>query len=245
MLGLDKLVLVLIATQTAVCKKSSNQSSKLLEKESKTRMKVACKRTDNRSLMRLRAEEKTEKLLSCLIRTLQTSSSNSFQWSLLGETYDKIGEKSKANKCYKEAVKMSGKVSKHIKEWDFIGPFTIGKPEVDGDPLEEWGGVKNISKYRWHKDLTLYSELSLHGEVRWERLTAGVGEPVRVSPNINWNDLVMSLQSMGITEWQGWAFGDLVANEDVTLTVQCLAVNTMYMDGVIMNGDVYRRDEFW
>ncbi len=32
-----------------------------------------------------------------------------------------------------------------IDEWYFIGPFPIGKTEIDGDPLEAFGGIRNIS----------------------------------------------------------------------------------------------------
>ena len=243
---LNKFLLAIIIIQSQVaCKKISNQASKLLEKEATTRTKISCKSTATTSLMRLRAKENNDKLISCLIKALQLSSENAFYWSLLGETYDKTGQKSKANVCFKEATKFGGKVSDYIKEWDFIGPFSIGKSEVDGDPLEEWGGVSNVSKYRWHRDFVLCSELSSNGEVKWTRLQASANRALQITPKVDWNDLVMSLQSMGITEWQGWAFGDLITNEDGTLTVQCLAVNTMYIDGKFMNGDVYRRDEFW
>ena len=71
-------------------------------------------------------------------------------------------------------------------------------------------------------------------------------EPVAIVPNVNWNELVMSLQSLGVTEWQGWAMGDFFVNEeDVTVVIQCLGVHTVYVDQAMITGDVYRRDQFW
>lgn len=46
--------------------------------------------------------------------------------------------------CFKEVIKCGGKLLKFVKKWYFFGLFVIGKVEVDGDFLEEWGGVKNV-----------------------------------------------------------------------------------------------------
>jgi len=197
--------------------------------------------------MKLRAKKSTDQLISCLIKSLQTSS-DAFLWSVLGESFQTLPEKTKAaNICFKEGTKHGGKLSKFIQKWHFIGPFVIGKAEVDGDPLEEWGGVKNISRHRWDKKFVLYSELVAQGEIKWLEINQHTAaEPVAIAPSVNWNELVMSLQSMGITEWQGWVLGDFFVNEiDATVLVQCLGVHTVYIDDAILTGDVYRRDQFW
>ena len=196
--------------------------------------------------MKLRAKKSTEQLIACLLQTLQ-SSNDAFLWSMLGESFHSLGKTKAANTCFKDATKHGGKLSKFIHKWHFIGPFVIGKPEVDGDPLEEWGGVKNVSKYRWDKKFVLYSELGSQGEIKWMEINLRTAaEPINIAPPVNWNELVMALQSLGITEWQGWAVGDFFVNEeDATVVIQCLGVHTVYVDDLMITGDVYRRDLFW
>lgn len=230
-------------------KKSSSASStsNFLDKESQQWSKVSCKSTKKDHIMKLRTKKSKDQLMSCLIKALQASN-DAFLWSVLGETFQSFQDKSKAaNTCFKEASKHGGKISKFIQKWHFIGPFVIGKAEVDGDPLEEWGGVKNVSRYRWEKKFVLYSELAAQGEIKWMEINQNTAaEPVAIAPHVNWNELVMSLQSMGITEWQGWVTGDFFVNENnATVLVQCLGVHTVYVDDSIMTGDVYRRDQFW
>ena len=230
-------------------KKSSSafSTSTFLDKESQHWSKVSCKSTKRDHIMKLRAKKSTDQLISCLIKALQASN-DAFLWSVLGESFQNLQDKTKAaNICFKEATKHGGKLSKFIHKWHFIGPFVIGKAEVDGDPLEEWGGVKNISKYRWDKKFVLYSELVAQGDIKWTEINQHTAaEPVAVAPSVNWNELVMSLQSMGITEWQGWVLGDFFVNQlDATVLVQCLGVHTVYIDDAVLTGDVYRRDQFW
>lgn len=228
-------------------KGSSSSTSTFLDKESQQWSKVSCKSTKRDHIMKLRSKKSTDQLISCLIKALQASN-EAFLWSVLGESFQTLQDKTKAaNFCFKEATKHGGKLSKFIQKWHFIGPFVIGKAEVDGDPLEEWGGVKNISRYRWDKKFVLFSELVAQGEIKCMEITQHTAaEPLAIAPSVNWNELVMSLQSMGITEWQGWVLGDFFVNEvDATVLVQCLGVHTVYIDDSVLTGDVYRRDQFW
>lgn len=48
------------------------------------------------------------------------------------------------------------------------GPFMIGKSEVDGDPIESWGGIANVSRHRHEKKAAFYSELVAGGVVKWQ-----------------------------------------------------------------------------
>lgn len=226
--------------------KGSSSAANLLEKEKEVWSHVSCKSAKKDHIMKLRAKNSTDQLMACLIKALQASN-DAFLWSVLGKSFQLQGKMKAANICFKEATKHGGKLSKFIKKWHFIGPFVIGKAEVDGDPLEEWGGMKNVSKYRWDKKFVLYSELVSLGEIKWKEVSQHfAGEPLTLAPPVNWNDLVMSLQSMGITEWQGWVMGDFFLNvEDATVAVQCLGVHTAYVDDMIITGDVYRRDQFW
>ena len=227
-------------------KKSRSSAVSSLLKKIKEGALVPCKSTKTNHILNLRAKKSTKELISCLVEVLQTSS-NAFLWSALGETFHALEDNGKRNTCFKEALRHGGKFSKFIEKWHFIGPFVIGKAEIDGDPLEEWGGVKNVSRYRWRKQFVLYSELVAQGEIRWMEINQyNVGEPVSISLPVNWNELVMSLQSMGITEWQGWVLGDFFISEDgVTVLVQCLGVHTIYIDDNVVTGDVYRREKFW
>lgn len=127
-----------------------------------------------------------------------------------------------------------------------MGPFVIGKTEFDGDPLEAFGGIVNISQYRLDDLITYPSELVPNGKVKWTKVKQGSeNKAVRVAPNINWNDLVSSLGSLGITEWQGWVVGEMAVNQDdMTLLVQCLGVSTVFMDEKPITGDFYHRAQF-
>ena len=184
----------------------------------------------------------------CLIKYLQGNPKDGFLWTSLGAAFDRKGKKfaSQATTCYKQAAKISGKFPAFIKTWHYIGPFVIGKTEFDGDPVEAFGGITNISRFRFMDFMSYPSELVPHGKVKWTKVKqATEGQAVRVAPNVNWNDLVSSLGSMGITEWQGWAVGEVAINQDdLTVMVQCLGVATVHIDGVPITGDVYHRDMF-
>lgn len=47
-------------------------------------------------------------------------------------------------------------------------PFVTGKPELDGDPLEAFGGVKSAAKRRFNKKQVFYSELASGGKISWQ-----------------------------------------------------------------------------
>ena len=128
-----------------------------------------------------------------------------------------------------------------------MGPFVIGKTEVDGDPIESQGGIKNAAKNRYNKGARYLSEVIQGGEVGWTVYKqARKGEPVKVAPQVNWNDLVNSLGSVGIMEWQGWILGEIAVNEDnQNIVLQCLGVQTMWINDVPLTGDVYHRGQFW
>lgn len=243
MLALLRIFVVLLFAASTTCKRSSS-AQKLLEKE---RQNSKCKSTSFNNIMNIRAKGSDKKLFGCLIKSLDSANGDGFMWSLLGEVFEKRGERSKANLCYKESIKLMGKVSKYIKKWHYIGPFTIGKNEIDGDPVQDWNGIQNVSQYRWAKNGGIYySELAKGGEIKWMTINMNTAsEPINIPSNTDWNELVLSLQSLGIAEWQGWIIGDFVVNEDSTILVQCLGASTMYINGTMITGDLYKRTEFW
>lgn len=234
--------LVLLATETKC--KTSSAALKLLEKEIQN---GKCKSANFDTMMNLRAQGSDKKLLPCLIKSLNSAKNDGFLWSLLGELFARRGERSKANVCYKESIKLMGKVSKYIKKWHYIGPFTIGKNEIDGDPLQDWNDIQNVSRHRWNKKRnTFYSEVAKGGEIQWQLINMNTAsEPINIPSNTDWNELIMSLQSLGIAEWQGWIVGDFVLNEDSAILVQCLGASAVYVDDTLITGDLYKRNVFW
>ncbi|CAL1546091.1 unnamed protein product [Lymnaea stagnalis] len=170
-------------------------------------------------------------------------------WSILGMSYDKSNQKQEGDYCFKQSLKLSGKHTQFINEWHFVGPFGVGKTEFDGDPLAAYGGIRNVSKFRLETKSTAsyYSELVSSGVTSWAVVKQNQADDmVQVRTKVDWNDLVSSLGSLGITEWQGWAVGELLVNEDdARLSFHCLGVAKCYVGQSIIVGDLYHRSQFW
>ena len=187
--------------------------------------------------------------IACHIDYLQSSKSDGWVWASLGQLYLQQKEKkfsSMSTSCYKQAAKLQGKLSGIIQGWHFLGPFTIGKYEIDGDPVESFGGIENAAKQRLNKKAKHYSELISGGEISWEKYRQNGDQPVVIGPHVNWGDLVNSLGSTGITEWQGWVVGEFAINENnININIQCLGVSLLYVDSIPIAGDVYSREKYW
>lgn len=240
--------IVAALSQVSLSKKKDNLDVKdFLEKEKKKFPASCPKKITINSVNRLRWTAETDQAISCILLALDAKNNDGFQWSALGMLYQKKGQSSQAASCFKHASNLSGKVSPYVTSWDFIGPFVIGKMELDGDPLEPFGGIIEVSKKRNNKNVKLFSELLPKGEIQWKSYKQShAGETIQISPKVNWNDLVNSLSSMGITEWQGWVVGEFAVNDkDQMVVFQCLDVHTFYIDGRPLTGDVYRREVFW
>ena len=184
--------------------------------------------------------------VACHIKYLSSNKDVGWIWSSLATIYLDLEESSYANICIKQAAKLTGIVSNFVRGWYFIGPFVIGKAEVDGDPVEAFGGISDVSKSRLSKKFKLFSELMPNGEVAWKKIPEKKeGDFIQIAPEINWGDFVNSLGSVGIMEWQGWVVSEFAVNEnDKNIVVQCLGVHTIFVDGMPIVGDVYRRDQF-
>lgn len=188
----------------------------------------------------------SDETLLCILKFLDTNSRDDTVWSILGASFEKKNLKQQADYCFKQSIKIAGKYSQFVKDWWFIGPFVIGKTEFDGDVLAAYGGIQNVSRYRHHSE-TFVSELSSGGTVKWRELKqSNAQELLKISPKVDWNDLVSSLGSMAITEWQGWAVGELVVNEDnLQLCFQCQGVAKCIIGDTMIPGDLYHRSQFW
>ncbi|XP_052766387.1 uncharacterized protein LOC128207480 isoform X2 [Mya arenaria] len=223
-----------------------------MEKEGLIKKGVSCslKKITTKTLDSLRLQGKdVNTVVLCLLEAVEEKEfqSSGELLTTLGSLYTQQGKIAVAKKFFKHAKSLSGKHSEYIKEWSFLGPFVIGKPEVDGDPVEAFGGIRLAARSRLKKNVKFYSELVPGGEIQWSQIKqAGPNSAVQVWPKVNWNELVNSLGSMGITEWQGWLVGDFAVNEDdLDLVVQCMGVHTVYINDIPVTGDVYHRDKFW
>ncbi|CAI9730593.1 secreted ARB_06907-like [Octopus vulgaris] len=219
------------------------------EKNSISKQKASCSLNSPslKSVAHLRLlEPQSENTFLCYLKFLENNPNDGFVWSALGHLYlqKPQPQTTQANFCFKQAVKQSTKNSLSVNEWYYIGPFVIGKMELDGDPLAAYGGIRNVSLYRLKKNNKYLSEIVPNGEVKW-KVYRHLGESlIRISPELEWNDLVGSLGSMGITEWQGWIVGEFAINEkEQTVIIQCHGLTTAYVDKIPIVGDVYHRDQ--
>jgi len=182
----------------------------------------------------------------CHIQHLTDHDGADWAWSGLGTLYLTTNDQLKASVCFKQAAKLVGKLATSPENWQFIGPFPIGKAETDGDPLESFGGVQNVTRTRFLPEYHLISELMPGRYVSWTMLAPKSSKGyMTIAPNLPWGDLVNSLGSTGIMEWQGWAVTEISVNVDSTnIAARCLGVHTIYVDGLPVTGDIYRRDHF-
>lgn len=152
---------------------------------------------------------------------------------------------SSASTCFKQAAKLDGSVTSFIRGFHFLGPFVIGKGEVDGDPVEAFGGIRNVSRSRFSSGVKLYSELLSQGEVTWTVYPERKNTYIVLSPPMNWGELVNSLGSTGIMEWQGWIVAEFAVNvNNLEVFIRCMGVHTVFVDDLPIVGDVYRREHF-
>ena len=182
----------------------------------------------------------------CHIQHIKDHREAGWAWSGLGSLYLITHDLSQASVCFKQAAKLSGKLTTSAQNWHFIGPFPIGKAETDGDPVESFGGIWNITSTRFLPEYHLLSELAPSGRVSWTSLPPKSAEGlVNIAPKLAWGDLVNSLGSTGIMEWQGWAVTEIAVNADnANVVARCLGVHTVYVDGFPVTGDVYHREQF-
>jgi hypothetical protein len=140
--------------------------------------------------------------LACLLQFVDDNIKEGFGWTLLGSLYDKKGKSffDHATLSFKQAFKLNGNFPKYIDTWHYVGPFVVGKTEFDGDPIQAYGGIENVSRSRWDTKVTFPSELVPGGQVGWKEIKQqSMDQAVVVAPQVNWNNLVSSLQSMAIT----------------------------------------------
>lgn len=202
--------------------------------------KITCKSSKTSYILWLEKFKSDGHAFYCLATQLQENKLSKEQKYLhLGHLTQFV--KSKA--CLKKLLKLfKGKTTNLFSKWSFLGPFQIGKQELDAQPFLTEEALVN----RWSKKYTAYSELVKKGVVKWDTIDVVNTDTIQLNPNVNWNNLVMSMQSMAMTEWQGVLVNDFVVfDKNTDLLVKCLGTSFIFIDNVLMNADVYHQDIFW
>ena len=125
-----------------------------------------------------------------------------------------------------------------VREWDVLGPFPVGKTEVDADPLQPFGGVEALK--RGDRRAEFFSEVAAQGVVRWSKARSDAAGSVGVQFNaVNWNQHVQWMDTMMVLETQTFLLGDLRVPADGDYLLQATGVHSFAVDGVLCHGDIY------
>jgi dienelactone hydrolase len=144
------------------------------------------------------------------------------------------------------AKRGTGKAAFAVRKWHFLGPWTVGKNELDGDPAAAHGGIVQLYKEKG-KQQTFFSEMAVLGKIKWTELPRTSGA-VPVSPQtVNWNRLVQGLSSVEVQEWQGWAVGQFrTERKRETVNINCKGVRTFFVDTMEpLAGDMFSTGRMW
>jgi hypothetical protein len=132
--------------------------------------------------------QRLEDALWCLLRAVQNvqrtgangggskskRARQAMVWSNLAHAYEALGVGSEENAelCWTEAKRHSGSISPHIHHWHVLGPFPIGKNELDGAPWAAFAPAPPAGAVgRWwawpavNRTHNFYSELVDGGKV--------------------------------------------------------------------------------
>ena len=114
-----------------------------------------------------------------------------------------------------------------MKKWKVLGPFIIGKNELDGEP--------------WLTSNT--SELVSGGIVKAASFKAGPDGQVQVdwSSKVGWQELVNAVGGHELLEWQALALGAFKLTEDSTALISCKGLTAFRVVGKhhAFVGDLY------
>ena len=209
-------------------------------KEWKNNNKFTCKTSKTSYILWLKKFKSDKHALYCLTIQLQGDKLSKEQKD---QHWGHLIQLVKSKSCLKKLSKLlTNKTTKLFSKWSFLGPFQIGKQELDGQPFLTEEAVNN----RWSKKFIAYSELLQNGIVKWDTLDAVNTDTIQLNPNVNWNDLVMSMQSMAMTEWQGVLINDFVVfNKNTDVLIKCLGTSFIFIDDILLNADVYHQNIFW
>ena len=96
------------------------------------------------------------------------------------------------------------------------------------------------------RNISFFSEYVQNGVIGWStrktNMADGGKTTVQFTNGINWNELVQTLNSVTLLEWQSWLSGEIYVMEDDTrVQIYCDNLFAIQVSGKWINGDVYRR----
>ena len=141
-----------------------------------------------------------------------------------------------------------------IAEWDVLGPFPVGKTEVDGDVLEAHGGLAAVrmqqrrdgSRRVADRTTQYFSEVARGGVTSWTTARADRQGRIGVNWGVDWNQQVQWMEhNMMVLETQSYFLGSLVvpAGAGGAYVLQAQGAHSLTVDGVLCHGDIYSRGE--
>ena len=144
--------------------------------------------------------------------------------------------------------------SKYVSTWHFIGPFSVGKTEIDGDPLYGYfddGALGDEIQVGNNSQLLERQVMSEHvsgGQVYWSKIR-GKGGYASLAPQtydskvrVDLNSIVQSTSSITIQESQGWIYGYLKGKEkdfNKSFRLHCQGLHTVWVGNNYYHGDIY------
>jgi hypothetical protein len=112
-----------------------------------------------------------DKASACAVEAIDSNPRDSLSWNLLATILRSSGGATERSwtALYEEAMRLSGAVSSP-RFYELLGPFSIGKGEVDGDPTEAppMGGITKLA--RGSRRRKFPSEFAEGGYVQWKPL---------------------------------------------------------------------------
>ena len=124
----------------------------------------------------------------------------------------------------------------------FLGPFTVGKNELDGNPAAHIQQLYTSYSTTKIAQTDLLSELTTGGTVSWVEIkTQNNKIPIHLR-DVDFNTLVQSLFSMEVQEVQGWVVGEITVTVSGTYSVRCMGMLTCYLDDLtrMLTGDIFQ-----
>jgi len=136
-------------------------------------------------------------------------------------------------------------IKAEINGWDFLGPFPVGKTEVDGDPVAAFGGIRALyAKSPSERAKAEFpSELGVGGKAAWGKLSRDpTSGRMAVQPRVDWNGIAQSLNSVAAIEFQGWAVGSVRLSHGGRVAINCGSVHSFELgNNTLLLGDIYNR----
>lgn len=144
------------------------------------------------------------------------------------------GKSKKVKLAPVKAIRPTDEARHPIKSWLVLGPFPIGKGELDGDPTHRFsGGPAELAGQAAQGKGTEHkypSEYVVGGLVTWDKIKADANGNTQIRfDQVDWNSLVQS-GGYEILEWQALLVGRFSLQETSTVETKCSGVSVYYLD---------------